>query len=154
MESLINLTPQCTKFSGKHIPKHFISDNSFSLHPKCDKAGWPKYAQDASDQEIKVSNIKFISKLNIFSSCQVRKKRLNDVHSGHTLKCQNFGTRQRSSDVNTEASVKLCVLNNDKELWLQAFTEQLKQLFVDSGFPLQHLQTILKTFSCRSRIFN
>lgn len=53
-------------------------------------------------KEITVDKIKLVGKLNIFSSCLVCKRRLNDVESGNTLKCHNWGTRQRSSDISVK----------------------------------------------------
>ena len=99
----------------------------------------PKMLENPT-KEITVDKIKLVSKLNIFSSCLVCKRRLNDVESGNTLKCHNCGTRQRSSDIKRQASLRLCFPDEEtgEDLWLQAFTEHLHALLGDSGVTLKH----------------
>lgn len=89
------------------------------------------------DKDITARNIKFVSKLAAFSSCQVCKKRINDVECAQTLKCQNCGTRQRYADLNRQASIRLCVSCKGQDIWLQAFTDHLTAMFGDSNITLQ-----------------
>ncbi|KAJ7387574.1 hypothetical protein OS493_000908 [Desmophyllum pertusum] len=63
------------------------------------------------NKEITVNKFKLVSKLTIFSSCQVCKK----ILKCGILKCHNCGTRQRSADLNRQASVKLCVPDSRHE---------------------------------------
>ena len=84
-----------------------------------------------------------ISKLNIFCSCKVCRKRLNDAESFTctTLKCGNCGTRQRSNDTKLQASAKISVAdsegNTNHDIWILAFTEQLEALLVGSDLSLK-----------------
>lgn len=62
------------------------------------------------EKEITATEFNLVSKLNIFCSCKVCKKRLNDAESFTctTLKCEHCGTRQRSKDTKLQASAKMC----------------------------------------------
>ena len=82
---------------------------------------------ETPEQELFVERFKFVSKLSIFVSCQVCKKRFNNI-SATSVKCQNCLTYQRVIDCKREASAKLCVTNKDNELWLTAFTDTLGNL--------------------------
>lgn len=81
-------------------------------------------------------NFNMVSKPNVFSSCKVCNKKLNDIETAHhTLKCQNCGTRQRTSDIKLQASAKLAIVYI-KELWLQVFHDQLLALLENSNVSL------------------
>lgn len=90
---------------------------------------------ESPEKETTVPNFKFVSKLTIFSSCQVCKKRLYDLSSTST-KCQQCGTRQRTADCSREASIKLCILQKDDELWLTAFTNEISKLLKPTSLTL------------------
>lgn len=95
------------------------------------------------EKEVTASEFNLVSKLNIFCSCKVCKKRLNDVESFTctTLKCENCGTRQRSRDIKLQASAKISITesegDNSKEMWIQAFTEPLETLLAGSTLSLK-----------------
>ena len=95
------------------------------------------------EKEITVTEFNFVSKLNIFCSCKVCKKRLNDAESSActTLKCESCGTRQRSKDTKLQALAKICVTeaegNTNKDIWILAFTEQLEALLAGSNLSLK-----------------
>ena len=83
---------------------------------------------DCPEKETAVPNFKFVSKLTEFSSCQVCKKSLDGLSSIST-KWPQCGTLQRISECSHEASLKLCILHKDNQLWLTPFrTEISKQL--------------------------
>ena len=84
-------------------------------------------------------NFKVLEGLSIYISCQLYKKRLNDVSLGATLKCHHAscGARQRSNEITREASVKLCVNFEGKELWLSAYTNHVTKLLQHSSANLQ-----------------
>ena len=58
------------------------------------------------DLKVTVPNIKFVSRLVVYTSCQVCKKRINGMTSS-SIKCHQCGTRQRSSNADREASALL-----------------------------------------------
>ena len=88
------------------------------------------------EKEVTVTNFNTVSKLNVFTSCKVCNKKLNDIETAHhTLKCQNSGTRQRTADIKLQASAKLAVVDG-KELWLQVFHDQLLALLENSNVSL------------------
>ena len=95
------------------------------------------------EKEITATEFNLISKLNIFCSCKVCRKRLNDAESFTctTLKCGNCGTRQRSNDTKLQASAKISVAdsegNTNHDIWILAFTEQLEALLVGSDLSLK-----------------
>ena len=95
------------------------------------------------EKEITATEFNLVSKLNIFCSCKVCKKRLNDAESFTctTLKCEHCGTRQRSKDTKIQASAKICVTNSEEntkeDIWIQAFTEQLEALLAKSNLSLK-----------------
>lgn len=75
------------------------------------------------EKEVTVAYLNMVSKLNVFSSCKVCNKKLNDIEpTHHTLKCQNCRPRQRTTDIKLQASAKLAIIVDGKELWLPAFT--------------------------------
>lgn len=79
---------------------------------------------DCPDKETTVPNFKFVNKLTVFSSCQVCKKRLYHLSS--------------MSSVNSVNNVvfKLCILHEDNELWLTAFTNEISKLLKPSFLTL------------------
>ena len=79
---------------------------------------------ETPEKQILVDSFKLVSKLCIFLSCQVCKKRITDV-SGTSVKCQNCSTHQKI-DCKREASAKLCVTNESGDLWLITFTNTLE----------------------------
>ena len=95
------------------------------------------------EKEITASQFNFVSKLSIFCSCKVCKKRLNDGESFTctTLKCENCGTRQRSKDTKLQASAKICITNSEgntnEDIWILAFTDQLEALLAGSNLSLK-----------------
>lgn len=95
------------------------------------------------EKEITVTEFNLVSKLNIFCSCKVCKKRLNDAESFTctTLKCENCGTRQRSKDTKLQASAKIGVTESvgktNQNIWILAFTEQLEALLAGSNLSLK-----------------
>ena len=95
------------------------------------------------EKEITVTQFNMVSKLNIFCSCKVCKKRLNDAESFTciTLKCEHCGTRQRSKDTKLQASAKISVTSSEgdtnKDIWILAFTEQLEALLAGSNLSLK-----------------
>lgn len=97
----------------------------------------------SQEKEITATKFNFVSKLNIFCSCKVCKKRLNDAESFTctTLKCENCGTGQRSKDTKLQASAKLCVTksegNTNQDIWILAFTEQLQVMLVRSNLSFK-----------------
>ena len=82
---------------------------------------------DCPEKETTVPNFKFVSKLTKVSFCQVCKKRLDDLSSIST-KCPRCGTLQRMSECSHEASIKLCILHKDNELWLTPFRTEILKL--------------------------
>lgn len=107
---------------------------------------------ETPEKQIFVDNFKLVSKLSIFLSCQVCKKRITDV-SGTSVKCQNCSTHQKIVDYKREASAKLCVTNKDTDLWLIIFTNTLENLLQQvSSVTLQNTteevaETLLSTSS-------
>ena len=99
-----------------------------------DLAG-PKLLEDP-EQKVEAPNFKFVSKLQIFISCQVCKRRLTDV-SSVSCKCQHCGTRQRTAGCKREASVKLCIKHDKTDLWLTAFTNEINKLLQHTRATLQ-----------------
>ena len=91
---------------------------------------------DSPEKETSVPNFKFVSNLTIFSSFQVCEKRLYDLSSTST-KCQQCGTRQRKAECSREASIKLCILHKDDELWLTAFTNEISKILKSTSLTLQ-----------------
>ena len=95
------------------------------------------------EKEITATGFNLVSKLNIFCSCKVCKKRLNDAESFTctTLKCENCGTQQRSKDTKLRASAKICVTESvgktNQDIWILAFTEQLEALLAGSNLSLK-----------------
>lgn len=87
---------------------------------------------EGEDKQVYVSKFKMISKLSIFFSCQKCKKRI-DGDFASCVKCSNCGTHQRASECNREGSVKLCIRENDNDLWLTCFTEALTDLLVKTS---------------------
>ena len=81
---------------------------------------------ETPEKQIFVNNLKFVSKLSIFLSCQVCKKRITDV-SGTWVKCQNCSTHQKVVDCKREASAILCVTNKGAG-WLTIFINNLENL--------------------------
>lgn len=97
---------------------------------------------DCPEKETTVPNFKFVSKLTEFSSCQACKKSLDDLSSIST-KCPQCGTLQRISECSHEASLKLCILHKDNQLWLTPFrTEILKLLQPNSLTPHNTIENI------------
>ena len=88
------------------------------------------------EQKIEAQKFQFTSKLQIFTSCQVCKKRLSDTSSTST-KCQICGTRQRTDDCKREASARVCIAYGDCQLWLTAFTDSISKLLQHTGTTLQ-----------------
>ena len=78
------------------------------------------------EKEVTAKCIDLVAKLNIFCSCTVCKKKLNDAESFScaTLKCENCGTRQRAKSVKRQATVRLCITDSatKEEIWIQAFS--------------------------------
>ena len=107
---------------------------------------------ETPEKQILVDNFKLVSKLSIFLSCQVCKKRITDV-SGTSVKCQNCSTHQKVVDCKKEASAKLCVTNEGADLWLIIFTNTLENLLQQvSSVTLQNTteevaETLLSTSS-------
>lgn len=107
---------------------------------------------ETPEKQIFVDNFKLVSKLSIFLSCQVCKKRITDV-SGTSVKCQNCSTHQKVVDCKKEASAKLCVTNEGADLWLIIFTNTLENLLQQvSSVTLQNTteevaQTLLSASS-------
>ena len=64
------------------------------------------------EREVIASQLKYVASLRIFSACQLRKKR----------------RRQRIINCRREGSVKLCIQQNESELWLTAFTNEIENL--------------------------
>lgn len=79
------------------------------------------------DLQVTIPNLKFLTRLTVFTSCQVCKKRINDL-STSSIKCHHCGTRQRRSDTTQEASAKFCITYDDQDVWLNIFTPQLCEL--------------------------
>ena len=79
------------------------------------------------EPEMTVPNFKFVNRFIIFSPCQVWNKRLNKLSSAST-KCQQCGTRQRTTDSTRQASVRLCIVHENTDLWLTAFTKEVTKL--------------------------
>ena len=96
----------------------------------------PKLLQNR-EQNVAAPQLKFASKLQVFTSCQVCHKRLNIVLSD-SIKCQHCGTRQRTSDCKKEATVQICIQNGDSDLWLSAFTGDILKLLEHSSITLQN----------------
>lgn len=89
------------------------------------------------EQEITVPNFKFISRLTLFSPCSVCNKRLTDLSSSST-KCQQCGTRQRTTHLTRESSVRICVVHNNADLWLSAFTKDITKLLEAKSLTLNN----------------
>lgn len=79
------------------------------------------------DKEIIASQLKYVSNLNIFSACQLCKKRVGD-ESGESVRCQNSNVRQRVINCKREGSIKLCIQDGESELWVTAFTNEIEAL--------------------------
>ncbi|XP_068677709.1 uncharacterized protein [Montipora foliosa] len=109
---------------------------------------------ETPEKQIFVDSFKLVSKLSIFLSCQVCKKRITDV-SRASVKCQNCSTHQKVVDCKREASAKLCVANEDADLWLTIFTDTLKNLLQQkSSVTLQNTtEEVAETLLSASNIF-
>ena len=93
------------------------------------------------EKEVTAKCIDLVAKLNIFCSCTVCKKKLNDAESFScaTLKCGNCGTRQRAKSVKRQATVRLCITDSatKEEIWIQAFSDHIEALLVGSDLSLR-----------------
>ncbi|XP_068677599.1 uncharacterized protein [Montipora foliosa] len=89
------------------------------------------------EQEITVPDFKFISRLTLFSPCTVCNKRLTDLSSSST-KCQQCGTRQRTTHLTRESSVRICVVHNNTDPWLSAFTKEITKLLEAKSLTLNN----------------
>lgn len=107
---------------------------------------------ETPEKQIFVDNFKLVSKLSIFLSCQVCKKRITDV-SGTSVKCQNCSTHQKVVDCKKEASAKLCVTNEGADLWLIIFTNTLENLLQQvSSVTRQNTTEVAETLLSASSI--
>ena len=92
---------------------------------------------NSPDQQVTIPSIKLVNKLSVYASCQVCKKRINDLSSS-SIKCQQCGTRQRISNSTRDASARFCITdNNEKDIWLNVFTCELSQLLQKSSVTIQ-----------------
>ena len=89
------------------------------------------------EQEITVPNFKFISRLTLFTPWSVCSKRLSDLSSSST-KCQQCGTRQRTSHLTRASSVRICVVHNKADLWLSALTKDITKLLEAKSLTLNN----------------
>ena len=93
------------------------------------------------EKEVTAKCIDLVAKLNIFCSCTVCKKKLNDAESFScaTLKCENCGTRQRAKSVKHQATVRLCITDSatKEEIWIQAFSDHIEALLAGSDLSLR-----------------
>lgn len=95
------------------------------------------------EKEITATKFNFVSKLNIFCSCKVCKRRLNNAKSFTctTLKCENCGTQKRSKDIKLQASAKICITkaegNTNQDIWILAFTGATRTLLAGSNLSLK-----------------
>ena len=92
----------------------------------------PPYSEETTtlkklEREIIASQLKYVASLSIFSACQLCKKRIGD-ESGESVRCQNCKVRQMIINCRQEGSVKLCIQQNESELWLTAFTNEIENL--------------------------
>lgn len=87
------------------------------------------------EQVLKVQQLKFVSKLQVFSSCQICHKKLNNVFLD-SVKCQQCGTRQRTSTCKREATMQICINDGENDLWLSAFTGHVIKLLESSATTL------------------
>ena len=101
----------------------FLSTSPFTTYTQLQNKG--PAILETPEKQILVDSFKLVSKLCIFLSCQVCKKRITDV-SGTSVKCQNCSTHQKIIDCKREASAKLCVTNEGGDLWLITFTNTLE----------------------------
>lgn len=109
---------------------------------------------ETPEKQIFVDNFKLVSKLSIFLSCQVCKKRITDV-SGTSVKCQNCSTHQKVVDCKKEASAKLCVTNKGADLWLIIFTNTLENLLQQvSSVTQQNTTEVAETLLSASSILD
>lgn len=107
-----------------------------SAEQSIEKISGPKLLENR-EQEVTAPKLKFASKLQVFTSCQVCHKRLNVVMLD-SIKCQQCGTRQRTTECKKEASAQICIQNGDSsDLWLSAFTSHIEKLLEGSPITLQ-----------------
>ena len=99
-----------------------------------------------SKPEITVPNFKFVNRLIIFSPCQVCNKHLNDLSSSST-KCQQCGTRQRTTDLTRQGSIRICVIDNNTDLWLTAFTKAKSLSLSDTAEDIEEAMMNLKNIT-------
>ena len=138
--SFINLTVRT--FQGS---TYLITSPSTTANPTTQKVGTLTGTGilKRPEKEITATEFNLVSKLKIFCSCKVCKKRLNDAESFTctTLKCENCGKQQMSKDTKLQASAKICVTdsegNTNQDIWLLAFTKQLEALLAGSHLSLK-----------------
>lgn len=88
-----------------------------------------------NEEELIVKEFKFVDKVNVFLTCQIKtcNKRMPYSVGCVTAKCQSCGTTQKVKFAKQGMSARLCTEVEGKDLWLTAFTDTMEQLKTKAG---------------------
>ena len=86
-----------------------------------------------------VSEFKFVGKLNIFTSCQIKacNKRMPYVLNCKVITCPSCGTSQRFSSAISGITARLCKEKNGKDMWFTAFNDVMQKLLLMVNLAMQ-----------------
>ena len=99
------------------------------------KKGAQLLAELNNEQELYVKEFKFVDKVNVFFTCQIKTCNIKMPYSAECVsaKCQFCGTTQKVKFSKKGMSARLCTEVDGKDIWLTAFTETMEQMMVKSG---------------------
>ena len=83
-----------------------------------------------TEKEIVVQEFKFVDKVNVFMTCQIKscKKKMLHVVGSAVLKCTSCGTSQNIKAAGNGMSARLCAKIDGKDCWLTALTDFIESL--------------------------
>ena len=86
-----------------------------------------------------ISEFKFVDKLNIFTSCQIKacNKRMPYVLNCKVITCPNCGTSQRFASAKSGITARLCAEIDGKDMWFTAFNDVMQKLLLKVNLTMQ-----------------
>lgn len=86
-----------------------------------------------------VSEFKFVDKLNIFTSCQIKScnKRMPYILNCKVITCPSCGTSQRLASAKSGITARLCAEIDGKDIWFTAFNDVMHKLLLKVNLTMQ-----------------
>lgn len=83
-----------------------------------------------------VSEFKFVDKLNIFTSCQIKacNKKMPYVLNCKVITCPSCGTSQRFASAKSGITARLCAEIDGKVIWFMAFNDVMQKIASQGQF--------------------